>query len=341
LGRPLSLVLAFPPDAFALAQLPWELIWDEGPTPMLLSRGMRATCIRRLDLAQALPPPVQHNGPLRILAISPRAGIEAELRQVERSTRTSAFQPLITSRRAVIRDIEPADPGRLARIIQRSRPDIVHYYGHGRHAGGDGALLLDSTGNSGTGWVPAEALATIFSGVGMVVLHACQGAAVGAPGPGDGLLTGVAPALCAAGVPVVLGMQFTVRAEAAARMAAVIYGALATGRSVQEGLALARQVLYAEEPDRVSWYVPTLYIRARKSGPIYLRKPATNEKSATGAAPTRPARQGAQQSIVADGGSTVSGVQMNGREGSQQQIRANNGGRIQHIRMDDQTGEVE
>jgi CHAT domain-containing protein len=107
----------------------------------------------------------------------------------------------------------------------------------------------------------------VLGDVRLVVIHACQSAMVDDDG---GLLTGVAPALSIV-TGAVVAMQLTVRIEAATRFAEVFYEELlGTGCSLQEAVARGRQVLFTEEPDSASWYVPTLYIRSREPQPVYL-----------------------------------------------------------------------
>src|SRR4051812_10418464 len=65
-------------------------------------------------------------------------------------------------------------------------------------------------------------------------------------------------------------MQLTVRVAAATRFAGVVYRSLARGVSVQRAVSQARQALFVEESDGASWYVPTLTIRARDTGPLRL-----------------------------------------------------------------------
>lgn len=326
LGRPLSLELRFPPDTARLAALPWELLWDDGPTPLLLSRGLAGNLTRCLDLAQAVGPPRLSSGPLRILAVSPQAGIGPELRQVERAARETAFAPLVARGQVVIQEIEPADRCALVRAIEAAeRPDIVHFYGHGRLRDGEGELLLDDPGNAG--WVPARALSALLGGVGLVALFACQGATVGAA-PGDPLLGGVAQSLIAAGVPAVLGMQLAVRARAASRAAAAVYAALSAGHSLQAGLAVARRALFVEERDGASWFVPALYLRERAGGPYVIRAQAA--APALGLTPP----MGARQTVVAHGG-TIRSLRIQGRAGSAQRVIAARGGTISDVAIRD------
>jgi outer membrane protein assembly factor BamB len=264
-GRTLGLRLRFAPDAIELAALPWELLWDRGQAPLLMSQRRLASCTRHLDLAEALPQPRSREGPLRILAITPHTGIDAELRERERADRTAAWADLIANGEVVMEEISPATRLRISeRMLSGPTPDIVHFVGHGRYLDGEGWIVIDD-GRGGWDRVQASRLMPLFSAVRLVVLCACQGAMVG----DAGLLTGVAPALSAAGVPAVVAMQLTVRTAAATRFSEVMYRALARGESLQRAVVQARQALYVEETDAASWYVPTLTIRARDPGPLY------------------------------------------------------------------------
>jgi len=266
-----SYLLRFPPEAALLAALPWELLWDSHG-PLLLSRGALASCVRYLDLDQALPPPLPPGQTVRILAVGPHAGIPASIRTAERAARSVAWGELQRQGLVVVEELSPASPAALVDRLQAGPPvDLLHYYGHGRYNDGQGALLLDSSAGGKT-WLGADRLAALLGTVRLIVLHACQSAMVGEAG----LLPGVAPALSAAGVPAVVAMQVTVRIVAATRFAAVLYRSLARGNSLQQAVGQARQALYVEEEDGVSWYVPTLTIRARDTGPLYLIKPGSS-----------------------------------------------------------------
>jgi hypothetical protein len=271
--RPLLIACHFNAHAtadVALASLPWELLWADEPTPLLTERRLSATIERRLKHTGPPPQPAPGSGALRILALSPQAGIPPELRQLERSVRMNALQPLLERQLAEVRELSPVSRRELERVVREWAPDVIHYYGHGRYERGEGALLLDCE-RGGEEWTPPSALAAAAGGVRMVLLHACQGAMTT---PGTTLLSSVAPALSVAGVPVVIGMQFTIRADAATRIASIVYAGLAQGRSVQEALAAARIALYVSESDQVSWFVPALYVRNRQFGPLYLRPPS-------------------------------------------------------------------
>jgi hypothetical protein len=332
-NQALALNLRLPPDAVHLAALPWELLWDEGPVPLLLSRGRVAACTRYLDLAQALPPPRPQHTPLRVLVLAPHAGIAEHVRRSEQQARQAAWKPLVESGHMHVNEISLVTRQVLVDALQSGpTPDVIHYYGHGRYEAGEGALLLDAPGG-GECWTSASSLMPLFGGVRMVVLFACQGASVG---QAQHVLTGVAPALSAAGVPVVVGMQFSVRVRAATRASSVMYRALVAGWSVQRAVSLIRQALYVEENDRASWYVPVVYIRAQDTAPVFLLEPVAARDGARGTQPLAAYQRavgGAQQSVVARHNSRIRGVAAQGGSGAQQNIAASHRGIIERVRL--------
>jgi hypothetical protein len=326
LDRPLSLHLCFQPAAVQLAALPWELLWDDSPAPLAFSRFSGFYCQRHLDLAQALPPPRPAGDSLRVLVVSPQADIPPELRQVERAARMAALDPLIASGRLHVDEISPATrPALLHYLETMPPPDIVHYYGHGAYTGSSGTLLLDAADGQGA-WTGTEAIAALFSQARLVLLHACQGALSlpEAPAQPLPLLTGIAPALSAAGVPLVIAMQLSVRTEAATIFSAALYQGLAAGQSVPAAMAAGRRALFVSEDDQLSWFVPVLYVRSRRIEPAYLEQPPE--------AATRP--PGPLQSIVARGGAAVRGLWMRGRRQSSQQVIAESGAAIVGAQLD-------
>lgn len=267
-GATLTYLLRFPDNATELAAHPWELLWNKHGA-ILLSHHRLASCVRYLDLDQALPPSAPSGSTLRILAIAPRAGIHESIRTAERQARTDAWNDLIQAGIVEMEELSPATRKALVDRIQTGPPvDIIHFYGHGCYKDGQGFLIFDKSDGDHT-WVRADQLATLLGGTKLIMLHACQSAMIS----DTGLVSGVAPALIAAGVPAVVAMQLTVRVKSATRFAGIVYRFLARGESLQHAVNLARQALYFETTDRANWYVPTLTIRARDTGPFYLVKP--------------------------------------------------------------------
>jgi hypothetical protein len=272
MNRPLAISLLLPPDAVELGALLWELLWDNRPAPLLLSATPSLLLTRHLDIADPLPPLIERRGrPLRILSITPQAQrapgeyaeITGELEQLWGNLTARGIAEVVS--------ISPATRADLAQAM-RHTPDIVQFTGHGWYAEGRGVLRFDPlTPGVPADFVDADQVAVALRGARLVVLSACRGAqSAGIEAGTDSLFTGVAPALSAAGVPAVVGMQLGIRVGAALRASGAIYSALADGLSVQAAVGRARDELYVAESDRASWYVPTLYIRSREPGAVYV-----------------------------------------------------------------------
>jgi len=271
-SRPLAMRLLLPPEAVELAALPWELLWPTTGGPLLLSASPGPLLTRHLDLAEPLPPLAERRGrPLRILALTPHAQRAPDELAEIRAELAQLWATLRARKVAEVVEVSPVTRDDLARAL-RSAPDIVQFTGHGWYTGGRGVLMLDPlTPGAPADLVDADQAAVALRGTRMVLLTACRGAqGAGIEGGAESLLTGVAPALSAAGVPVVVGMQLGVRVTAALRACDAIYSALAEGLSAQAAVGRARDELYVLEQDRASWYVPTLYVRTREPGPVYL-----------------------------------------------------------------------
>ncbi|MBC8077019.1 MAG: CHAT domain-containing protein, partial [Chloroflexales bacterium] len=270
-GRSLSYLLRFAPGAEELAALPWELLRDPAGAA-LMSGGRQAMCVRYLDLDTALPPPAALGPTLRILAISPAVGVEAEDREADRVARTIAWEPLVRDGLVAVEELRPATIRELVNRLSDGDPvDVLHFYGHGRFQNNHGELRFDPL-QTGEGWVSADRFAGLLHTSArppqLVLLHACH-SALGT----IGLRTGTGPALIAAGVPAVVAMQLSMRTTAAARFTEKVYRSLARGESLQEAVSIGRQALYSEAEDGASWYVPTLTIRSRDTGPLRLVRP--------------------------------------------------------------------
>jgi CHAT domain len=267
--RTTSYVLRFPPDGIDLAVLPWELLWDRQKNQAVLIRGNTIdSCERYVDIDMAIPPPLAAGRRPHLLALAPHYQIPDAIRQDERAARLASWDKLKAAGQLSYDEISPLTMRALNDELRKTptRPDVVHYFGHGIYRDGTGYLVFDD-GRGGRDLVSVERLAAVLGDVRLVVILACQSAMVDDAG---GLLTGVAPALSIV-TGAVVAMQLTVRTEAATRFAEVFYEELlGKGCSLQEAVARGRQVLFTEAHDGASWYVPTLYIRSREQEPVYL-----------------------------------------------------------------------
>jgi hypothetical protein len=257
-------ILRIPPPMIEIAALPWELLWDDYG-PIMLSQGKVAFCTRYPDFDLPNRPGSFHSRKLHILAIAPEVAMDPEIRKGEQEAHRQALQPLIQNGLAMVHDLYPATLYELNNYINTNPPvDVIHFYGHGNYKDGHGVLFFDNPRNNKGQYIRADQIAMALGGIPLVVLHACRSSMVS----DGGLLTAVAPALSAAGVPAVIGMQLSIQARHATRFSGIVYEALAKGASLHRAVGLGRKVLYSEEGSGAGWYVPTLTLRS--SEPMYL-----------------------------------------------------------------------
>ena len=121
-------------------------------------------------------------------------------------------------------------------VIDSKRIDIVHYFGHAGfdHVHGQGFLAISRPGAD-----PFKIYATNFaqllmtSRVRLVFLNACK-TAEEAPRTDTPGRSSVAATLLDAGIPAVIGTQFSLPDMSAHSLSTTIYNALLTGKSIGE-----------------------------------------------------------------------------------------------------------
>jgi outer membrane protein assembly factor BamB/tetratricopeptide (TPR) repeat protein len=263
-GVTLQIQLHFAPKDVELAALPWELLWDAQDETPLFAHDCDLT--RHLKLAKAprsLPP---RQGPLTIMVITPRAGVDEPIRERERRNRHTIWKPLLDSGKVKMDEIARATRQEIIdRLKREPKPDVIHFVGHGYYQNHTGYIILDSEDDN---WdhVEVDKMTSWLSQARLILLNACESGNVGI----EQLLTNVAPAISAAGAPAVIAMQLRIRVEAALQFNKALYEALAEGKALQKAMAEARRVLFSMSKDNASWYVPTLTLRTREDGPFYI-----------------------------------------------------------------------
>jgi len=272
-GQSINYIMRLPPEALALAMIPWELLWDDRwQQPVLIRGNMVDSLERHIDLDMALPPLRPAGSRLHALALTPRYGLTNEQRSEERAARRQSWDALRAEGLLTYDELDLITVPRVNDYLRDAprRPDIVNYFGHGSYRDGQGVLWLDD-GMGGREEVSTAQLAPLLGGARLVVLHACESGAVRSEG---GLLTGLGPALSLTASAVV-AMQFNVSTLAATRFAEVLYDQLLRRRqSLQVAVASARQVLFTESSAASTcWYVPALFLRARAFQPLFLLTP--------------------------------------------------------------------
>jgi len=148
-------------------------------------------------------------------------------------------------------------------------PDIVHYAGHGAFrpppanptAPATGHLLFEEDDGSAC-YYQSELLALDLQdkNVRLVVLSACESAL----GAGQNAWAAVAPVLVTAGIPAVVGMQYSVFDQSAIAFGERFYSSLAQGKTIDEAVAEGRKAMLRARPDGRDFGVPVLYLRCNE-----------------------------------------------------------------------------
>ena len=245
-------------DCPELADLPWELLYDSSEDSFL-ALSSSTPVVRHIQLP-ARTRPISVTLPLKILVIRsepadhPALDLDAEWTQVSESlaglTRTGLL---------AVRELAVPTLSELRRELLRDTYHVLHYMGHGGFDQQRGGFLMftDDTGRAVQ--VTAADLGVILrdhSSMRLAVLNACQ---AGRTDPHDPF-AGVAETLLRRGIPAAIAMQFEITDIAAVEFAPALYGALATGRSIDVALAEARKAMYTVSP--LEWATPVLYLRA-------------------------------------------------------------------------------
>jgi hypothetical protein len=267
-------------DDYALADLPWEYAYLPQPgTPAdyrgqdgFLALDRRISLVRYELLGQAVGSldPVSA-GPLRmaVLMANPRLPGLPELNLAAEEQRiTQALGELTGLRPQFYRN---ATLDMLQDALVRET-HVLHFAGHGTFdltlAGasggmaGKGYLLFVDEGGEAF-YLPAEKLAANLRGRGvrLAVLGACLSSRRDNVNP----WTGIAPALTRAGIPAVIGMQYTIDDTNAIAFSKRLYRALVAGQPIDAAVNDGRLAIFNQGSDGdPDWGAPVLYLRARE-----------------------------------------------------------------------------
>jgi tetratricopeptide (TPR) repeat protein len=301
----------------AILSLPWELLCDPEGT-YLFHENPRISIRRRLAGAGGGRRPfrVQVKDRLRLLFvvsrpsdagfIDPRGEAMAVLNAIQQAA----------AGRVEVEFLRPATLDNLvARLEDSLQPpiDIVHFDGHGvfdldgrfqeqaKHSdpagltkggnenGGNIGYLLFEDKEGKKALITAETLGDMLNGqkVGLIVLSACQSAAMGGE-DGEDAMGSVAARLTHAGIPTVLAMTHSVLVTTTQQLFAKFYQSLVSGAGMGEALDNARRDLYLNQQrgerqrgeQRVQlklqdWFLPALY---QAAGDTPLLQPDLNNQ---------------------------------------------------------------
>ena len=300
---------------YALADLPWEYVYIPRPDTPPDQKGLdgflvldrRVSLVRYEVMGQRLVSlDAVGAGPLRLVVLLadpdtpgyPHLNLDVERQNIEQALEEV---PEISA------EFYPDATVEMLEDVLTREAHVFHFSGHGQFEGdlgaafgsveGEGSVVL--VGDDGGAFpFPAEKLAQNLRGRGvrLAVLGACE------VGHRDQVnaWTGVVPALTRAGIPAVVGMQYTVQDENAIAFSRRFYRGLAAGQSIDAAVTDGRLAIYNRgSEDERDWGVPVLYLRADEgflfpqTQSIRLGEAAGAARPPAGgrpAAPVRPAR---------------------------------------------------
>ena len=271
--------------AVELDAVPWEFAYVErdlaGGGEALGLRGFlvgdsRVSVVRYEVCAQLAVPVQGRRAGWRLLAVP-----------CEPEDRRTPGQPLqveqeLKNLRAAIAGVgglemlvcQPATREALQRVLLDGT-EIFHFSGHGEfmtpaHGGAPSAhLILQRDDGASDPWeVDALARSLASKGIRLAVLAACQSART----DGRNKWAGVAPSLVRAGIPVVIGMQYSVYDASAVAFSKMLYLALSRVDTIDEAMAEARgAILNLNLQTGRDFATPVLYMRIAEGHELGLR----------------------------------------------------------------------
>ena len=166
-----------------------------------------------------------------------------------------------------------------------TRPDILHIIGHGNE---DGLLLWVDDAPALVSASTLRAVLQQAETVKLVFLNACLGGRVDSTRP----FAGIAHQLLQSGLPAVIAMRYEILDTAAAAFAGSVYEALVTGPGrgyIDAAVSAARSNLYINDPDRVDYATPILWLNAESGRllPFDDERRGIEDAPATSATPPR------------------------------------------------------
>lgn len=150
---------------------------------------------------------------------------------------------------AEVQIVVDAVPAHLEQRLRDFRPHVFHFSGHGEIRPNGNVLIAQGPRMGVAEPITAPELATWLraAGTSIAVLSACDTYGLAAD-----LVEG-------AGVLAAIGMQLPFRVGAAPAFSRTLYGALADGKSLDDALVEARQILRDRDSD---WLAPLIYTRS-------------------------------------------------------------------------------
>jgi hypothetical protein len=264
-------------DTYNLTDIPWEYVYIAHPNSPAEQKGPegflaldRRLSLVRYEIMEQSPgewDPIEQ-GPLRLVSLManpkhgnyPKLKLEVEEGHIRNALKKLTDLELAFFHKGTLKELEDA---------LEQEPHIFHFAGHGQFRDNMGAALgsLEGAGaiilvgpDGGPFPFSADRLGRNLAGRGvrLAVLGACES------GRRDQVnaWSGVVPAITQAGVPAVVGMQYTILDPHAIAFSHRLFRGLAAGEPIDAAVADGRMAIFnRSDDDGRDWGVPVLYLR--------------------------------------------------------------------------------
>jgi len=261
-----------------LAVVPWEALFRR-VSDDFLGIDDRTPIVRRLPANTSRPPLKPLDGTIRLLIIIavPRKDLDAgmEIANLQATVRNAAARSDV---RIEVEVLTGATRGALEAMLERFRPDIIHFIGHGGfapsptpgHPGSGHIFLIREDDANAYDRVDSDDFRDIVAAVRplLVVLNTCEG------GTADAVdrYGGTAQNLIRRAIPYVVAMQFPISDTAALAFSRYFYERLFEGGSVDAAVTRGRAAIRnrPDEETQVELITPVLYTSVAEPGPLVL-----------------------------------------------------------------------
>ena len=256
-------------DISAVADLPWEWLFNGTQPPVALRSGVRL--IRAVPARFPIPAPLL-DLPLRVLLVMPNPEDE---RLLNPSAELNAVMEGLNAPQYTIEVLQEPSAIALAKRLTSLFPHVVHYIGHGGLTQGEGNLILHDT-DGRTRWVSATELATLLPSSVRLICLSTPFTTQNYQILGLSRL-GRAPRLVE--LPTTIANQYPVGKEAAGAFWRGFYSALpVVGGDVTEAAHRARIAAAAADVGFADWASFSLTVRGQ-ADMLFATRPAEVERT--------------------------------------------------------------
>jgi len=267
-GCRLRIRLSFEPEAKCVAAaeaLPWEALFDPVEKRHLTLEPF-LPFVRYLDVSKEIRS-LRVPGNIRVLIVAPESfgTPPGQVRDAEHRI----FKLLRDEEGCEVECVYPPTWEALREKLADKETHVLHYLGHGGFATGSSQGGVDfqdpETGARDFvfGTEMCEQLAA-FPSLRLVTLISCRTGALRHENHHEPF-RGAATALVQAGIPAVVGMQYSVSFNTVMRFSRAFYRHLLETGQVDDAVAEGRLALWNHAPSSLEWLAPVLFCRTRNA----------------------------------------------------------------------------